>query len=43
MANKHLTFLDDVLFMLKHSFRVFPVDELHNDMFIGVGCIPSKW
>ena len=25
MVNKHLTFPDNVLFMLKHSFKVFPV------------------
>ena len=43
MASKHLTFLDNVLFTLKHSFRMFPVDEFHIYRFIGAGCIPSKW
>ena len=43
MTNKHLTFLVNVLFMLKHSFRVIPVEKFHNHTFCGVGCIRSKW
>ena len=35
MANKHLTFLLNVLFSRKHIFGVFPIGKFYNDPFSG--------
>ena len=39
MANKHLTFLVNVLFTLKYSFGVFAIDKFHDHSVSGVCCI----